>query len=350
MKESKLFGKEPQRPYVIAEIGANHNGNIDLAKKLVEEAKLAGADCAKFQSWSKTSVFAKIKYDENVFLKDDYRNRTDYNLESIVDEYSLSLSEQKEMSDFCNSVGIDFASTPFSEEEVDFLVDEVKVPFVKVASMDLNNYPFLEYIAKTGKPIILSTGLSELFEIDRAVNTLVENGAEKIGILHCVSTYPPADEDINLASIPTLKRIYPFCTIGFSDHSLGTALPIAAAALGADIIEKHFTLDKEMEGWDHAISADRQELQEICSASKRVVRSIGDGRILAPEARQQKIEFRRSIVLKDAVKKGTLISRENLLFKRPGTGISPEHIEFIIGRKAKLDLAADHVIQLEDLA
>ena len=168
------------KPYVIAELGSNHNGDMKLAKKLMLAAKQLGADCVKFQSWSKDTLFSKKKYEDNYFVADDYRNRTDYTLEEIVDAYSISEDELLEMKKFSNEVGIDCTSTPFSKKEVDFLVDKLESPFIKVASMDLNNYPYLQYVAKKGKPIVLSTGLSELYEIDRAIKTIEKEGNKHV--------------------------------------------------------------------------------------------------------------------------------------------------------------------------
>ncbi|EMS7736133.1 N-acetylneuraminate synthase family protein, partial [Vibrio cholerae] len=176
--------KNHSQPYVIAELGSNHNGDMELARKLIIEAKNAGAHCVKFQSWSKDSIFARKKYEDNYFIADDYRDRTDYTLEEIVDAYSISENELLEMKKFCDEIGIDCSSTPFSKKEADFLVDVLNSPFIKVASMDLNNLPFLEYLAKKGKPMIISTGLSELYEIDRAVKIIESCGNKDICILH----------------------------------------------------------------------------------------------------------------------------------------------------------------------
>jgi len=251
-------------PYIIAELGANHNGDMDLAKKLIMEAKKAGADCVKFQSWTKDSVFARQKYEQNYFLSDDYRDRGDTTLEKIVEEYSISEDELLKMKKFADQQGIDCTSTPFSKHEADFLVDVLDAPFIKVASMDLNNYPFLEYLAKKSKPIVLSTGLSELYEIDQAIRTIEEAGNIQISVLHCVSIYPPKDEQVNLNNIETLQKLYPNYPIGFSDHTLGIAIPLASVAKGACIIEKHFTLDKNMPGW----KADPYILRSAFSISK----------------------------------------------------------------------------------
>ena len=337
------------KPYIIAELGSNHNGNMDLAKKLIVEAKGAGADCVKFQSWSKDTIFSKKKYEDTFFIADDYRNRTDYTLEEIVDAYSISEEELLEMKKFADEIGIDCTSTPFSKKEADFLIDKLDSPFIKVASMDLNNYPFLEYLAKKNRPIVLATGLSELYEIDKAIKTIENTGNKNIVILHCVSTYPPVDKDVNLNNIRTLMQAYPDYPIGFSDHTLGIAIPLASVALGVCLIEKHFTLDKDMEGWDHKVSADKDEMKIIVDGSKRINESMGSFRITATESDERKQEFRRSIVLTRDMKKGEIIKYCDIDYKRPGIGIKPEMSEFIIGRTLNKDLKYDHILTKEDI-
>lgn len=336
-------------PYIIAELGSNHNGDMELAKKLIIEAKSTGADCVKFQSWSKDSIFAKSKYDDNFFIADDYRDRTDYTLEEIVEAYSISEEELLEMKKFADEVGIDCTSTPFSKKEADFLVDKMDTPFIKVASMDLNNYPFLDYLAKKGKPMVISTGLSELYEIDKAIKTIENTGNSKIVILHCVATYPPVDEDVNLNNIKTLMATYPQYPIGFSDHTLGTAIPLASVALGACLIEKHFTLDKNMEGWDHKVSATKEEMKEIVENANRISNAMGSFRITAPETEEKKREFRRSIVITREMKKGEIIKKEDIDYKRPGGGFNPEMTDFVIGRTINKNLEFDHILTKEDI-
>jgi len=338
-----------KKPYIIAELGSNHNGDMDLARKLIVQAKEAGADCVKFQSWSKDSIFSKKKYDDNYFVSDDYRDREDYTLEKIVEEYSISEQELLEMKEFSDQIGIDCTSTPFSKKEADFLVDKMQTPFIKVASMDLNNYPFLEYLAKKGKPMIISTGLSELYEIDRAVKTIEEAGNNQITILHCVATYPPKDSDVNLNNIKTLMSIYPEYPIGFSDHTLGATIPLAAISLGACLLEKHFTLDKNMEGWDHKISATKDEMEAIVKGAERIVTAMGSFRISATESNEKKREFRRSIVITRDIEKGDIIKAEDIDYKRPGGNLDPEMTEFIIGRTVNKNLENDHVLTKEDI-
>ncbi len=337
------------RPYIIAELGSNHNGDMELAKKLIVEAKAAGADCVKFQSWSKDTIFAREKYEENFFLADDYRDRDDYTLEKIVEEYSISEEELLEMKKFADEVGIDCTSTPFSKKEADFLIEKLESPFIKVASMDLNNYPFLEYLAKKGKPMVISTGLSELYEIDKAIKTIENTGNKQIIILHCVSTYPPKDEDVNLNNISSLMKIYPEYPVGFSDHTLGTVVPIASMALGVCIIEKHFTLDKNMEGWDHKVSATKDEMQVIVEGAERIHKALGSFRITATESEERRKEFRRSIVLTRDMKAGETIEKEDIDYKRPGNGLEPGMTDFVIGRRVKKDLKNDHVLKLKDM-
>ena len=337
------------KPYVIAELGSNHNGDMKLAKKLILAAKQLGADCVKFQSWSKDTLFSKKKYEDNYFVADDYRNRTDYTLEEIIDAYSISEDELLEMKKFSDEVGIDCTSTPFSKKEVDFLVDKLESPFIKVASMDLNNYPYLRYVAKKGKPIVLSTGLSELYEIDRAIKTIEKEGNKQIIILHCVATYPPADSDLNLNNINTLKIAYPDYPVGFSDHTIGTAITFASIALGACLIEKHFTLDKNMEGWDHKMSATIDEMKDIVKNAPRVSEAMGTTKIKATESDEKKKEFRRSIIIVREMKKGEVIKYDNIDYKRPAGGFDPEMTEFIVGRTVNKDLQYDHILTKDDI-
>ena len=335
-------------PYVIAEIGANHNGDTALAVELMQSAKEAGANCVKFQSWTKDTIFSKAKYTDNYFLMDDYRDRSDYTLEQIVEKFSVSQRELLELKSVADDLCIDFACTPFSYEEAQFLALNLDLPFMKIASMDVNNYPFLDFVARLGKPIILSTGLSSLAEIDRAVTVIEDAGNRALSILHCVAEYPPKDNDTNLMNIRTLQRCYPDYHVGFSDHSIGVCLPLASIAIGAKIIEKHFTLDKEMFGWDHKVSATPEELKQICVDWARIVNALGSERIMTPESAERKLEFRRSIVTSRPIKKGHVFTHEDLTFKRPGTGIKPEFVDFIVGRAALKDIGEDELLDLND--
>lgn len=338
-----------ESPYIIAELASNHNGDMQLAKRLIKCCSDAGADCVKFQSWSKDTIFSKIKYEENYFLADDYRNRTDYTLEKIVDKYSISEQQLFEMREYAYSHNITMTSTPFSKEEADFLVDVLKAPFIKVASMDLNNIPFLEYLASKKKPMILSTGMGTLSEIDQAVRAVEHSGCNNIVILHCVAEYPPNDSLVHLRKIETLKKQFPKYNIGFSDHTIGTAIPIAAIALGATVIEKHITLDKNMEGWDHKVSATPDELISIIEASKKIPLAMGSSRIEVVESELRRQEFRRGAVASRDLYSGYILKSKDITFKRPARGIRPDELKYLIGRKLAKSVKKDQIVNWDDL-
>ena len=335
-------------PYVIAELASNHNGEISLAKKLVHAAKEAGANCVKFQSWTENTIFSKNNYEKNYFLQDDYRKRKDYSLKEIVSKFAFTEEKLIKIYQYCKQVDIEMISTPFSKQEVDFLVDRLQIPFIKIASMDINNYPFLAYVANKKIPIVLSTGLSTLDEIDKAIQTIENEGNNQIIILHCISNYPPNDSEINLNRIETFQKLYPY-PVGFSDHTLGYTIPLAAVAKGACLIEKHLTLDKNMFGWDHSMSISPEELKTLVLESKRIHKALGDFRITRMEPHEKVQAFRRSIVLSRDLKKGSVLTVNDLDFKRPGIGIQPGEITYLIGRKIKTDLEYDHIISWDDL-
>ncbi|MCG8409658.1 MAG: N-acetylneuraminate synthase family protein [Bacteroidales bacterium] len=336
-------------PYIIAEIGANHNGDIELAKKIIDKAKGCGADAVKFQSWTPKSLIAREEYDRNQSYDDGDGGKKHFgSLKEMVEKYYLREDQHFELKDYCNEIGIDFCSSPFSKKEVDLLV-KLAVPFLKIASMDINNIELLKYAARTKKPIILSTGMASLAEIDNAVKTIEKEGNTQIIILHCISIYPPKYEDIHLNNIKMLQQAFNY-PIGFSDHTIGTYIPLASVSLGACVIEKHFTLDKDLPGWDHQISADPHELKEIVEGSKNIQKALGSfTRIVSKDEEQKKLKFRRSIVTARRLEVGDIISYNDLDFKRPGTGVSPDFCEHLIGRKVKSKLDADVLIKLEDL-
>ncbi len=324
-------------PYIIAEIGANHNGDIKLAKKMIDSAQRAGCDCVKFQSWTKESLLAKCLYEGKP------------ELENEVELYSTSEKDLSELAAYCKKIGIDFASSVFSMSEVDFISDVIKVSFLKIASMDLNNYNFISHIANKGLPVMLSTGLATLSEIDQAVHIIEKSGNKNIMILHCVANYPPEDCNVNLNNIDMLRDNYPDYPIGFSDHTIGVEIPLAAVAKGASVIEKHFTLDKEMPGWDHKVSATPDEMKAIFNGSKRVTEALGSyRRIVTIEDKEKIIAFRRSVVAANDIGKGKVIELSDLDVKRPGTGLEPQYIDMIVGRIAKRDIPYDKVIDMED--
>ncbi len=335
-----------KEPYIIAEIGSNHNGDMGLAKKMIQEAKKCGADCVKFQSFGTNSINSKEDYDRNKKYNDS-RKKHFGSLREMVKKYYLRKEQHYELKKFCDEIDIDFSSTPFSREEVDLLVD-LDVPFIKVASMDLNNLQLLEYIAKKMKPVILSTGMADLGEIEKAINVFENSGNKEIVLLHCISIYPPEYEDVNLKNITMLKKAFGY-PVGFSDHSLGTSIPLASVALGSCIIEKHFTLDKDLSGWDHEISANPSELKEIVLESKNIVAALGTTRRVVSQSELDKRErFRRSLVVSRDVKSGEILYKKDLLSKRPGTGIRPDEIKYVIGRKMKCNIKADELLSWDD--
>lgn len=340
--------KKAGRPYIIAEAGANHNGDMELAKKMIDEAKRCGADCVKFQSWTKDSIFSAQVYRDNFFLADDYRNRTDYTLKEIVDKYHISAEEHFMLKTYCDSVGIEFNSTPFSNMEVDLLVDELHVPFIKVASMDVTNHPLLTHIAHKKKPVVISVGLCNLGDVAEAIECLEKNGCSEIAILHCVSIYPPKDLQVNLNNIDMLRMNFGY-PVGYSDHTLGVIAPIMSIAKNVCIIEKHFTLDKNMDGWDHKISAEPEELRQIAEAARRGTEMLGGYRKIVNEDQERRNAFQRSIVAARKMEKGTTITEEDLDYKRPGSGISPKYYKEVIGRKAKRTIQFDEIIRKDDI-
>lgn len=339
--------KEYGQPYVIAEIGANHNGDMEIAKKMIDSAIQCGADCVKFQSWTKDSIFSKKVYEDNYFLNDDYRSRIDYTLEEIVDKYHIDKKQHEELKMYCDFRGVEFASTPFSKDEVDLLVDDLNVEFIKIASMDVNNVPFLKYVAHKKKPVVISTGLCPLSDVALAVETLKENGCEDVLLLHCVSIYPPDDSQVNLNNIDMLRTCFGV-KVGYSDHTIGTVAPIMSISKGVCIIEKHFTLDKNLEGWDHKISADPSELKTICDAVKSGYKMLGSYYKVVNEDKERIEAFQRSIVSARDIKAGAVICEEDITCKRPGVGIPPKFYELIIGRTARRNIAYDQIITQED--
>ncbi len=333
-------------PYVIAEIGSNHNGDMDLCRRLIDAAADAGADAVKFQSWSETSLIAQEEYARNTEYADTKRHFG--SLADMVRRYQLTPDQHYVAREHCAKRGIAFCSTPFSREEVDLLAS-LDVPFFKVASMDVDYLPFLKYVARQRRPLVISTGMATLAEIERAIAVARAEGNERVILLHCVSIYPPDPETVNLRNIAMLRHAFDV-PVGFSDHTLGIAIPLAAVALGACVIEKHFTLDKEMNGWDHAISADPSELQAIVEKSKEVFLSLGTTqRVLSTAELAKRGKFRRSLVALRSLPSGHPLTDDDLTAKRPGTGIAPDELAYVVGRRLAVDVDADHVLRWNDL-
>ena len=334
-------------PYIIAEIGANHNGDMTLAKKMIDSAKSCGCDAVKFQSWTPDSLIAREEYDRNQHY-DDSPKKHFGSLKAMVEKYYLRPEQHIELKQYCNSMGIEFCSSSFSKNEAD-LLEKMKVPFYKVASMDINNLSFLEYIARKRKPVLLSTGMASLSEIETAIKTIERTENREIILLHCISIYPPVYEDINLNNIPMLRQAFGY-PVGFSDHTIGVSIPLASVVLGSCLIEKHFTLDKDLPGWDHEISADPHEMKTIIEESKQICKAMGVScRIVSEAEEQKKLKFRRSIIINRDMMVGDVISLEDIAFKRPGTGISPDKVDYVLGRKINRSIKADDLLKWNDL-
>jgi N-acetylneuraminate synthase len=333
-------------PYVIAEIGSNHNGDMNLARKMIDAAKTCGCDAVKFQSWTPESLIAQKEYDLNLQY-DDSPKKHFGSLRAMVEKYYLREDQHWELKRYCDNLSIEFCSTPFSKEEAN-LLEEMKVPFYKIASMDINNLSFLAHVARKQKPILLSTGMASLAEIENAVRVIESEGNSQIILLHCIAIYPPAYEEINLNNIPMLRQTFGF-PVGFSDHTIGISIPLAAVALGSCVIEKHFTLDKDMPGWDHAVSSDPEEMKVIVEESRNITKALGAFRRTVSQAEEEKkLKFRRSIVSKVDLKKGHIIISNDITYKRPGSGIPPDKSDCVIGRKLKRDVGIDELMLWND--
>lgn len=334
-------------PYIIAEVGANHNGDMVLCRKLIDAAKAAGADAVKFQSWTADSLISKAEYGRN--RKYDDAKRHFGSLLEMVERFKLTPEQHREIAAYCTTAGVTFLSTGFSPAEVD-LLDDLGVPCFKVASMDVNHLPLLRHVGSKGRPVILSTGMATLGEIERAIDTLRGTGAGSICLLHCLSLYPPDYRLVNLRNIATLKAAFGV-PVGFSDHTIGTAIPLAAIVAGACVIEKHFTLDRNLDGWDHWVSATPEELAVIVREGRNIVEAMGSGeRRLSAEEWEKRRTFRRRVVLKCGLQAGAVLGWDDLDYKRPGTGIHPDEARFVVGRTLRVDTEDDHELEWTDLA
>ncbi|AWK60903.1 N-acylneuraminate-9-phosphate synthase, partial [Helicobacter cinaedi] len=325
-------------PYIIAEVNSSHNGDINEAKKMCEAAKDVGCDCVKFQSWSAKSVYSITHYEKNPMSK------------RFFDKFSLDEKKLDEVAKYCKGIGIDFASTPYSNKEVDFLVDCCDVPFVKIASMELDNHQFLEYIGQKGYPIILSTGMGSGAEIKKAIEILESTGNKNIAVLHCVSLYPTNTDDINLNNILGLRDMVCNHPIGFSDHTKGDECAVASIAFGACIVEKHLTLDSSKIGMDNQMATEPNEFRELVRKCRGIQKSLGSfERLVSQDEMKQRAKMRRSIVTARDMKAGDKIELEHLCAKRPGNGISPSQMNNIIGKRLIKDINADTPIFWSDL-
>ncbi|MBL8348999.1 MAG: N-acetylneuraminate synthase family protein [Burkholderiaceae bacterium] len=337
------------RPYVIAEIGVNHEGRLELARRLIDLAKAGGADAAKFQTYKAGTLASR--HSPSYWDTRKEPTRSQYELFRKYDAFGPA--EYEALARHCQDVGIDFLSTPFDAAAVDFL--DPLMPLFKIASADLTNTPFLRQVAAKRKPVLLSTGASTLGEIDQAVATLRGAGCRDLVLLHCVLNYPTPDAQAHLRMMQGLRRAYPELVLGYSDHTLPdeamTALT-TAHLLGAAVIEKHFTHDKTLPGNDHYHAMDVHDLRRFVARMDLVHTLLGEGdhKQPTPTEAPARANARRSIVLARPLRAGQPITEADLTCKRPGTGVSPLHWDEVIGRRAVRALDADHVLQWDDLA
>lgn len=331
-----------RKPYIIAEAGVNHNGSFDLARKLVDEAVKAGADCVKFQTFVPEKLVSR--YAE----KADYQKAsTDENESqlSMLKKLTLSYDNYRDLARYAVSQGIDFCTTAFDEESISF-VHELGCKFWKIPSGEITNYPYLVQVASYQEPIVMSTGMSNLKEVGEAVDVIRKYSKASLILLHCNTEYPTPFCDVNLMVMKRMQEEFG-CLVGYSDHTPGIEIPIAATALGAVIIEKHFTLDKNMPGPDHKASLNPNELCELVQKVRNVNSALGNGEKIIQKSEEKNLNIaRKSIVAACKIKKGDLFSVKNLTAKRPGDGISPMRWNEIIGQEAKRDFEEDELIEL----
>ena len=342
LKQLRQVGKKVKNILIIAEAGVNHNGSIALAFQLVDEAVNAGADIIKFQTFKSSEVASQFA------LKAEYQeNSTPVNetQRDMLKKLELSYDAFRELQVYCQKKGIEFLSTPFDLESMAFL-SELNMKRWKIPSGEITNLPYLVRIAHTKLPIILSTGMSTMEEIELAIKVLKRNECGPITLLHCTTEYPAPIDEINLRAMQTLGKHFNM-PYGYSDHSLGTVVPIAAAALGACVIEKHFTLDKSMDGPDHKASLDPEELKEMIASIRTVESSLGDGiKQPTPSEMKNRVAARKSIIAKYPIREGAVLTIDNLAVKRPGNGISPMLWEEVVGTIATRDFDEDEMIEL----
>lgn len=329
-----------QKTYIIAEAGVNHNGDINIAKKLIDCAALAGADAVKFQSFHAGHVVQKNTKKAEYQMQATEAEETQYDM---LRKLELTVEMHEELIEHCKLRKIQFLSTPFDNTSVDYLVSK-DVPLIKVPSGEITNYPYLVHVAKTGRPVIMSTGMSTLEEIEEALAVLRKNGTKEISILHCNTEYPTPISDANVLAIKVLKEKF-LVPVGYSDHTQGIEASVAAVALGATIIEKHFTLDKGMEGPDQQASLSPEELLALVKAIREVELALGKAEKQVTDSERKNIVIaRRSIVSREPIKKGELFTEANLTTKRPADGINPMKWEQLIGLTADREYAEDEQI------
>lgn len=327
--------------FIIAEAGINHNGDLALAKKMVDAALACGVDAVKFQ----TFTAADFIQDETIVY--EYQSQGKKVKESMLKMFQrceFTEAKWREIAAHCQKRGILFFSTPQDESNLELLL-KIGVPAIKVGSDDMVNLPLLSAYSKKNLPMIISTGMAYLSEVEEAVATILENNRELV-ILHCVSSYPTPPNELNLRKMETLRKNFPQCVVGFSDHSLGTTAAIAAAALGAKVFEKHFTLDRNLPGPDHWFSSDPQELKELVAGIRASEEALGDPEI-KPTVREvaMRKESHRSVVAARDIEKGEVLQRGDLILKRPGTGLPPKFLDQCIGKTAKVKIPKNGLLK-----
>lgn len=328
---------------IIAEAGVNHNGNLDVAKKLCLAAKEAGADVVKFQTWITDRIITKnVKQAEYQTLN----TGSDQSQYDMLKSLELSYDEFEKIKKYCDEIGIIFVSTADDSQDVDFLVDELGIPFIKVGSGDIGNISYLRYVGSKKKPVILSTGMSTLSDVEISLRALREGGADDITLLHCTTNYPCPFEMVNLRAMDTLQAAFDL-PIGYSDHTIGTEIPVAAVARGAKIIEKHFTLDRNMEGPDHLASTEPDEFKKMVDEIRNVEKAFGTG-IKEPTKEEKEISkvVFKHIVAKHIIREGDIISEDDICVKRSENGLPASAWDIIIGTKARKTFNIDEGIEI----
>ena len=334
--KNKNLGKD-HPCFIIAEAGVNHNGKLENAYKLVDIAKEAGADAVKFQLYRIEEQISKIATNAPYQRKGSGKK----SMTEMAKEYDLAWEEHINIKNYCDQKKIIYMSSCFDKLAVDFFVNDLRGDCIKVGSGEITNYPLLEHMSKTGKLIILSTGMCNLEEVKIAINKIGLAGESKIILLHCISSYPALEKDINLKSMQTLANVFQL-PVGYSDHSINNTAAIAAIAMGACIIEKHFTIDQKLPGPDHQMSLNPDELKNLINSIRSTELLLGDGIKKPTESEEEmKIYSRRGIVSLKKIKSGEIINSNNVGLKRPATGIDAGKINEIYGKKAKIEIEND---------
>lgn len=328
--------------YIIAEAGVNHNGDIHIAKKLIDVAVEAGVNAVKFQTFKASSLASKLAKKASYQYQEDNQSETQLDM---LKQLELDRDMHKELICYCEKLGITFLSTPFDLESIDLLFD-LGVDIIKIPSGEITNYPYLKKVGSLKKKVILSTGMSDLKEIKEALEVLYQSGTTDIKVLHCITEYPAPIDEVNLKAMKTIQNEF-HVEVGYSDHTCGIEIPIAAVAMGAKIIEKHFTLDKNMEGPDHRASLDPNELKSMVQAIRNIEKAMGDGiKRAMPSEEKNKHIVRKSIVAKRNILEKEVFTEENITTKRPGDGISPMKWNEILGKEAKIYFEKDDLIRI----